>query len=121
MRNSHRRAHQPVSLHLRLQVHGAPHFKAAAQAKAAYAYPWWASKEAAEVFWGQANEAVQIVPLAKYLETAKLAMGREVFEEELSEPQALLEEFAVRVGTETVEQLKGKISPVSRQEALTRR
>ena len=104
-----------------LAAQGAPHFKAAAQAKAAYAYPWWASKEAAEVFWGQANEAVQIVPLAKYLETAKSAMGREVFEQELSEPQALLEEFAVRVGTKTVEQLKGKISPVSRQEVLTRR
>lgn len=86
-----------------------PQSKTAAQAKASYSYPWWASKEAPEVFWGQANETVQIVPLAKYLECVKSAMGREVFEQELAEPQALLEEFAARVGTETVEKLKTKI------------
>jgi hypothetical protein len=38
-------------------------------------------------------------------------MGREVFEQELSEPQVLLEEFAARVGTETIEKLRAKISP----------
>jgi integrase len=84
----------------------------AAQAKAAYPYPWWASKEAIEVFWGQANEPVQIVPLPKYLQNVKAAMGREVFEEELSEPQVLLEEFAARVGKATVEKLKTRISRV---------
>jgi hypothetical protein len=56
-----------------------------------------------------ANEPVQIVPPAKYLKSAKQAMGREVFEQELAEPQALLEEFQERVGVATVEKLKSKI------------
>ena len=83
--------------------------QSAAQAKAAYSYPWWASKEAIEIFWGQANEPVQIVPLPKYLQIAKTAMGREVFQEELAEPQVLLEEFEARIGTANVEKLKSKI------------
>jgi hypothetical protein len=36
-------------------------------------------------------------------------MGREVFEQELAGPQALLEEFQERVGIATVEKLKSKI------------
>jgi integrase len=90
---------------------GLPQLKSAAQAKAAYSYPWWASNQAIEVFWGQANEPVQIVPMAKYLQSAKTAMGREVFEQELTEPQTLMEELAARVGAETIEKLKAKISP----------
>jgi hypothetical protein len=66
--------------------------KTAAQAKAAYSYPWWASENPIEVFWGQVNEPVQIVPVPKYIQSAKAAMGREVFEQELAEPQALLDE-----------------------------
>jgi hypothetical protein len=85
-----------------------PQKKTAAQAKAAYSYPWWASNEAVEIFWGQANEPVQIVPPAKFLEAAEQAMGRKVFEQELAVPQALLEEFQERVGVETVEKLKSK-------------
>jgi site-specific recombinase XerD len=86
-----------------------PQKRTAAQAKAAYSYPWWASNEAVEIFWGQANEPVQIVPPAKYLESAKQAMEREVFAQELAEPQALLEEFQERVGIATVEKLKLQI------------
>jgi len=91
--------------------------KTMAQVKAAYSYPWWASNEAIEVFWGQANEPVQIVPLPKYLQSAKVAMGREVFEQELTEPQSLLEELAERVDTSTIEKLKVKISPCPKQRA----
>lgn len=65
--------------------------KTAAQAKAAYSYPWWASSNPIEVFWGQANELVQIVLSTKYLESAKQAMGREVFEQELAEPHEILQ------------------------------
>ena len=83
--------------------------KTAAQAKAAYSYPWWASTNLIEVFWGQANEPVQIVPPAKYLQSAKVAMGREVFEQELVEPQSLVDELAERVGASTVEKLKAKM------------
>jgi integrase len=91
--------------------------KTMAQAKATYSYPWWASNEAIEVFWGQANEPVQIVPLPKYLQSAKAAMGREVFEQELTEPQSLLEELAERVDASTIEKLKAKISPCPKQQA----
>jgi integrase len=90
--------------------------KTAAQAKAAYSYPWWASSNPIEVFWGQANEPVQIVPSPKYLQSAKAAMGREVFEQELSEPQALLDELLERVGASTMEKLKAKISPSIKQQ-----
>ena len=88
----------------------APQAKSIPQVKAAYSYPWWASSEALEMFWGQANEPVQILPLAKYLQSAKTAMGREVFEQELAEPQAMLEELIARVGSDTVEKLRAKIS-----------
>jgi integrase len=84
--------------------------KTAAQAKAAYSYPWWASSEAIETFWGQANEPVQIVPLPKYFQSAKTAMGREVFQQELAEPQALLDELQERVGVSTIEKLKAKLA-----------
>jgi integrase len=91
--------------------------KTSAQTKAKYRYPWWASNEAIEIFWGQANEPVQIVPSSKYLQSAKAAMGREVFEQELSEPQALLDELLERVGASTMEKLKAKISPSIKQQA----
>jgi integrase len=93
------------------QTNKAPQTKTVAHVKAAYSYPWWASNEAIEVFWGQLNEPMQIVPLQKYLQSAKTAMGREVFEQELNEPHALLEELAVREGSKTIEKLRAKISP----------
>jgi integrase len=91
--------------------------KAVAQAKAKYNFPWWASKNVTEIFWGQANEPVQIVSLAKYLESAKQSMGRIVFEEELADPTALLDEFAERAGTSYIEKLKAKILISQRQVA----
>jgi hypothetical protein len=53
--------------------------RAIAKAKAKYRYPWWASENSVEVFWGQINEPVQIVPIEKHLACAVEAMGREVF------------------------------------------
>lgn len=73
------------------------HKTAIAQAKAKYAYPWWAAKNSLEVFWGQLNESVQIVALEKFHECAKQAMGREVFADELNEREALREEFIARI------------------------
>lgn len=70
---------------------------AIAQAKTKYAYPWWAAKNSLEVFWGQLNESVQIVALEKFHECARQAMGREVFADELSEREALREEFIARI------------------------
>jgi integrase len=92
--------------------------KSIPQAKAKYSYPWWASSNPLEVFWGQANEPVQVVPSPKYLESAKAAMEREVFEQELAEPQALLEELAERVGGSSIEKLKAKISANQKLKAV---
>ncbi|MGH7990566.1 MAG: hypothetical protein ACREDS_10315, partial [Limisphaerales bacterium] len=74
--------------------------------------------KAIEVFWGQANEPVQIVPPSKFLESAKRAMGREVFEQELAEPQTLLDEFQERVGVATIEKLKVRISVSQKKQAV---
>jgi len=86
-----------------------PGWKAVAHAKAKYAYPWWASKNPAEVFWGQLNETIQIVPLDKFQACAKEAMHREVFPEELADRQALKEEFVERIALGTLDELAGKI------------
>jgi len=85
--------------------------KAIAQAKAKYTYPWWASKNALEVLWGQLNEAVQIVPLDKFLACAKEAMNREVFLDELADRQSLKEEFSERIPKATLVELTSKIRP----------
>jgi hypothetical protein len=45
-----------------------------------------------EVFWGQLNEEVQIVPVDKYRRCAQEAMKREVFAEEFADRQALKDE-----------------------------
>jgi hypothetical protein len=85
--------------------------KAIAQAKAKYAYPWWASKNSLEVFWGQLNEEVQIVPLDKFHASAKEAMNREVFLDELADRQSLKEELGERIPEATLVELTGKILP----------
>ena len=82
---------------------------AVAKAKAKYSYPWWASEDPAEVFWGQVNEAVQIVSMEKYIAAATKAMGREVFESELGDPQALVAEFQERVDQPILKALSTKI------------
>jgi hypothetical protein len=52
---------------------------------------------------------VKILSLLKFLKSAKEAMGREVFEQELAEPQSLLDELAERVGATTIEKLRAKM------------
>ncbi len=79
--------------------------KAIAQAKAKYTYPWWASKNALEIFWGQLNEPVQIVPLDKFHASAKETMSREVFSDELADRQSLKEELSERVPKATLVEL----------------
>lgn len=90
-------------------VNGADEKKAIAQAKTKYSYPWWASKNPLEVFWGQLNEKVQIVPLARFLDYAKQAMRREVFSEELSDLQSLREEFIARITEATFGELNARM------------
>ncbi len=85
--------------------------KAIAEAKAKYGYPWWASKNPLEVFWGQLNETVQIVPAERLHECAKLAMGRDVFWEELADRESLKDEFLARIPRTTCEELTRKILP----------
>lgn len=86
-----------------------PDKKAAAQAKASYGYPWWVSQNPLEVFWGQLNEEVQIVSLEKFHACAKNAMNREVFSEELTDREALREEFVERISKTSLVELTGKI------------
>jgi integrase len=83
--------------------------KAIAKAKANYKYPWWASNDSLEVFWGQVNEEVRILPFEKYHEAAKAAMDRDVFPTELNDPQSLIEEFAERITPATLAKLSAKV------------
>ena len=82
-----------------------------AAAKAKYSYPWWASKNPLEVFWGQLNEEVQILPLEKFHESAKQAMNREVFLDEFADRDSLKGEFIARIPEATHVELAGKIHP----------
>jgi hypothetical protein len=80
-----------------------------AKAKAKYRYPWWASKNPVEVFWGQLNESVQIVSAEKFHSCAKEAMGREVFQEELEDRETLKKEFIERIPKETLDEITARI------------
>ena len=82
---------------------------AIAHAKAKYSYPWWASENPLEVFWGQVNEEIQIVSSEQYHTCAQEAMGRVVFKTELNDAQALIDEFLARVPQVTAEALLAKI------------
>ncbi|MBI3852580.1 MAG: site-specific integrase [Verrucomicrobia bacterium] len=88
-----------------------------AVAKAKYSYPWWASKNPVEVFWGQLNEDVQIVPLEKFHESAKQAMNREVFPDEFADRESLKEEFIERISKATLVLIKGKIQAKQAEKA----
>jgi hypothetical protein len=70
--------------------------RAIAKAKAKYSYPWWVSENPLEVFWGQLHETVWIVPIEKFLEIAKQAMGRQVLKQEFADRPALADEFLER-------------------------
>jgi integrase len=91
-----------------------------AKTKAKYSYPWWASENPAEVFWGQVNESVQIVPIEKYIASAAKAMGREVFKSELSDPQALVAEFLERVPQATIKALRASTTMKENSEVIAK-
>jgi integrase len=83
--------------------------RAIAKAKAKYGYPWWVSENPLEVFWGQIHETVWIVPVEKFLETAKQAMGRQVFKQEFADRPALADEFSARTPEVTLNEILAKI------------
>lgn len=83
--------------------------KAVARAKAKYGNPWWVSANPLEVFWGQLNEEVQIVPVDKYRRCAQDSMKRQVFVEELADRQALKDELMERVAKATLDEITAKI------------
>jgi integrase len=95
--------------------------RAVAKVKAKYAYPWWASENPLEVFWGQLNEETLIVPAEKLLEMAKQTMGREVFKQELSDRQALMDELAERVPDATLREAVAKIAARRQDESEHKR
>jgi integrase len=84
--------------------------RAIAAAKAKYGYPWWASENPLEVFWGQLNEEARIVPVEKFLEVAKQAMGREVLKSELTDHEALVDELSARIPTTKLDEVRAKTS-----------
>jgi len=84
--------------------------KSAGQVKSKYGYAWWASQNPFEVFWGQLNEPVWLVPAERFLKIAKEAMGREVFPHEVEDRQVLIEEFVALVPEPTMTTLRVKIS-----------
>ena len=84
--------------------------RAIANAKAKYGYPWWASENPLEVFWGQLNEETRIVPVEKFLEVAKQAMGREVLKSELADREALVDELSARIPAKTLDEVRAKIT-----------
>jgi integrase len=91
--------------------------KTAAQAKAAYSYPWWASENPVEVFWGQVNEEIRIVPMEKYHVCAEKAMQRQVFNHEFADPQSLIDEFMERIPKPTLEEIVKKIPAIKQKVA----
>jgi hypothetical protein len=91
---------------------------AIAKAKAKYSFPWWASQNPIEVFWGQLNEKTMILPTEKFLEVAKQAMGREVLHSELADRESLLDELSVRTRAETLDEISNKI--VAKNQTITK-
>ncbi len=83
--------------------------RAIAKAKTKYSYPWWASENPLEVFWGQLHEEVLIVPIEKFLGDAKQAMGRQVLKQEFSDRQALMDELLERTPEATFREIAAKI------------
>jgi len=83
--------------------------RAIAKAKTKYSYPWWASENPLEVFWGQLNEEVFIVPMEKILGVAKQAMGRQVLKQEFSDRQALMDELLERTPEATFREIAARI------------
>jgi integrase len=93
----------------------APQTKTIAQAKAKYNYPWWASDNPIEVFWGQVNEEIAVVPFEKYHSCAEKAMGRPVFRHEFGDPQSLIDEFMERIPKPTLEDVLKKIPAIKQK------
>ena len=83
--------------------------RAVAKAKTKYSYPWWVSENPLEVFWGQLHEEVWIIPVDKFLETAKQAMGRQVLKQEFADRPALADEFSARTPEATLREVAAKI------------
>jgi hypothetical protein len=83
--------------------------RAIAKAKTKYSYPWWVSENPLEVFWGQLHEEVWIIPVEKFLETAKQAMGRQILKQEFADRLALEDEFSARTPEPTLREVTAKI------------
>ena len=83
--------------------------RAIAKAKTKYSFPWWVSENPLEVFWGQLHEEVWIVPVEKFLETAKQAMGRQVLKQEFADRLALEDEFSARTPEAVLREVTAKI------------
>jgi hypothetical protein len=102
---------QEPSMTAKAKQNSAGEKQAIAKRKAQYAYPWWASENSVEVFWGQLNEDVSLISREKYLAAAKKAMGREVFENELDDRESLIYELVSRISKAAFDLLISRIPP----------
>jgi len=80
------------------------------EAKARYSFPWWESHNPLEIFWGQANEQVRLVPDDAFRKAAEKALERAVKVEELASRQRLVAEFAERAPKATLIDLLRKVT-----------
>ena len=72
------------------------------EVKDRYSSHWWESHNPLEIFWGQANEQVRLVPDDAFRKAAEMALGRAVKVEELASPQNLLAEFLQHASRDTL-------------------
>ena len=80
------------------------------EAKARYLFHWWESHNPLEIFWGQANEQVRLVPDDDFRKAVERALERSVKVEELASPQKLVAEFVERAPKATLIDLLRKVT-----------
>ena len=89
--------------------------KADDEAKVRYSFHWWESHNPLEVFWGQANEQVRLVPDDAFRMAAEMALERAVKVEELASPQKLVAEFVERAPKDTLIDLFRQVTQMAKR------
>ena len=79
------------------------------EAKARYSFHWCESHNPLEIFWGQANEQVRLVPDDDFRKAAEKALERAVKSVELTSSQKLAAEFVEHAPKAMLIDLLGKV------------
>jgi hypothetical protein len=67
-------------------------------------------RKSAGGFLGTTQRGNKIIPVEKFLEVAKQAMGREVLKSELADREALVDELSARIPAKTLDEVRAKIT-----------